>query len=167
MQHPAIGEAKIARHVAALFLAVIDAKGTNFLVCRNEVGSKVRADLLICQGVLTERLGVFSGEAGVVKIARDMEQEDQLFLSGRLFAGFGGAGGEQQARAEHACRCFAYFGRIFFGDCRLRRQCLLRNSGGLGSCRSFTWKRGENRNFTRWSDDHDFVCIPLRRRNRR
>src|SRR5262249_40858127 len=75
VQHPAIRQAEITRHIAALLLAIVDAKRSDFLKRRDEVRFEVFADLIISQGVLTERLGVVSCETGVVEITGNMQQK--------------------------------------------------------------------------------------------
>ena len=69
MQHGAVGQAEVTGDVSALLLAVHNAKSANFLEGRDEVVVEVAAHFFIREGILTECLGVVSGEFGILKIA--------------------------------------------------------------------------------------------------
>jgi hypothetical protein len=62
------------------------------------MGVEVVADLRVRQGVRTERLGVVSGEAGVLEVARDVQQEKELPVAVRQPGRLGGRADERDAR---------------------------------------------------------------------
>jgi hypothetical protein len=83
MEHGTVGETEIGGDIATLFLATHQAEGSNLLVGRDEMLVQVLADLLVRQGVLTERLRIVSGKAGLLKVAGKVQKEKKLPLFGR------------------------------------------------------------------------------------
>ena len=82
--------------------AALDGGGADLLERGDEVGIEVLADLRIGQGVRTERLGVVSGEAGLLEIAGDVQEEHEFLLFACLPPCHGGSAGEFQARTVHS-----------------------------------------------------------------
>src|SRR5262249_13542760 len=94
MQHATIGCAKVTGDIAAVFLLIDNPKSADLLVRRHEMFVEIIADFPIREGVHPERLGVVSCEAGVVKIAGDVQKEDELVLLGCQRRGVGGGADE-------------------------------------------------------------------------
>src|SRR5438477_545398 len=98
VEHAAVGRAEIRGNVPALLLVVDDAEGRDLLEGADEMLVEVRADFRVRQGVHPERLGVVSGELRVLKISRDVEDEDELLLLLRLVGRIGGRAGPYDRR---------------------------------------------------------------------
>jgi hypothetical protein len=71
-----------------LFLPADDAEGGNLLECRYEMTVEIGPYCWVGQCVRTERLGVVSGEAEVLEIPRDVQQEGELALLAGGASGF-------------------------------------------------------------------------------
>ena len=91
---PAVRRAEIARHVAAIFLEVAelidDLEAADLLMRRHEVARRSNARRWGLTGARPVCLGVVSGESRVFKVARDVNQEDELPFALGLLGGFRG-----------------------------------------------------------------------------
>ncbi len=135
MQHAAVWRGEIAGDIAPLLVSADLLEGSDLDVTRDKMLVDVLADLLLCQSVLTERLGIVSGEAGVFKVSRNVKREQELPLLGRAASGRFRTADERHGGPASP----TFLGRRLFGlqDLRWRRRLRGQWFGGL---RLFGWR---------------------------